>query len=115
MILNKMYHQGADGLGGNDDCGQMSAWYIFSALGFYPVAPASGEYALGSPAVHGAVLRVGEGKTFTVTVKNQSDKNVYVQSARLNGQLLTRPFLPVRDVLAGGTLGFVMGGRPARK
>jgi len=115
MILSKMYHQGPDGLGGNDDCGQMSAWYIFSALGFYPVAPTSGEYALGSPAVHGAVLRVGEGKTFTVTVKNQSDKNVYVQSARLNGKLLTRPFLPVRDVLAGGTLEFVMGGRPARK
>ena len=115
MILSKMYHQDPDGLGGNDDCGQMSAWYIFSALGFYPVAPASGEYALGSPAVHGAVLRVGEGKTFTVTVKNQSDKNVYVQSARLNGKLLTRPFLPVRNVLAGGTLEFVMGGRPARK
>ncbi|WP_223649682.1 GH92 family glycosyl hydrolase [Hymenobacter psoromatis] len=115
MILNKMYHQGADGLGGNDDCGQMSAWYIFSALGFYPVAPASGEYALGSPAVYGATLQVGQGKTFTVTVKNQSDKNVYVQSARLNGQLLTRPFLPVQAVRQGGTLEFVMGGKPARK
>ena len=115
MILNKMYHQGADGLGGNDDCGQMSAWYIFSALGFYPVAPASGEYALGSPAVHGAVLQVGEGKTFTVTVKNQSDKNVYVQSAKLNGKLLARPFLPVSEVRQGGTLEFVMGSKPAKK
>ena len=63
MILNKMYNQGPDGLGGNDDCGQMSAWYIFSALGFYPVAPASGEYALGSPAVYGATLQVGRGQT----------------------------------------------------
>jgi len=114
MILNKMYHQGPDGLGGNDDCGQMSAWYIFSALGFYPVAPASGEYALGSPAVHGATLQVGEGKTFVITVKNQSDKNVYVQSASLNGQRLASPFLPVRAVRQGGTLEFVMGSKPAR-
>ena len=114
MILGKMYHQGADGLGGNDDCGQMSAWYIFSALGFYPVAPASGEYALGSPAVYGAVLQVGEGKTFTVKVKNQSTRNVYVQSVRLNGQLLTRPFLPVAAVRAGGVLEFVMGSKAAK-
>ncbi|MGI4875665.1 MAG: GH92 family glycosyl hydrolase [Janthinobacterium lividum] len=113
MILSKMYHPGPDGLGGNDDCGQMSAWYIFSALGFYPVAPASGEYALGSPAVYGAVLQVGQGKTFTVTVKNQGDENVYVQSARLNGQLLARPFLPVAAVMKGGTLEFVMGSRAA--
>jgi putative alpha-1,2-mannosidase len=93
----------------------MSAWYIFSALGFYPVAPASGEYALGSPAVHGAVLQVGEGKTFTVTVKNQSDKNVYVQSARLNGQLLAKPFLPASAVRQGGTLEFVMGSKPVTR
>ncbi len=109
MILPRMYHPTPDGLGGNDDCGQMSAWYIFSALGFYPVAPGSGEYALGSPAVHGAVLRLENGKTFAVTVKNQGPKNVYVQSARLNGELLARPFLPVAAVMGGGKLEFVMG------
>ncbi|MGI4884130.1 MAG: GH92 family glycosyl hydrolase [Janthinobacterium lividum] len=114
-ILVRQYHPTSDGLGGNDDCGQMSAWYIFSALGFYPVAPASGEYALGSPAVQGAVLRLENGKTFTVTVKNQGPKNVYVQSVRLNGKLLTRPFLPVAEVMQGGELAFVMGAKPARK
>ena len=113
MILDEMYHQGPDGLGGNDDCGQMSAWYIFSALGFYPVAPASGEYALGSPAVYGAVLHLDNGKTFTIIVKNQSDRNVHVRSVKLNGQLLTRPFLPVAEVTKGGTLEFVMGSQPA--
>ena len=109
MILSKMYHQGPDGLGGNDDCGQMSAWYVFSALGFYPVAPASGEYALGSPSVYGAVLHLENGKTFTITVKNQGDKHVYVQSVLLNGFPLKRPFLPVSEVMEGGELTFVMG------
>jgi putative alpha-1,2-mannosidase len=65
--------------------------------------------------VHGATLQVGEGKTFVITVKNQSDKNVYVQSARLNGKLLARPFLPVQEVRQGGTLEFVMGSRPNTK
>ena len=114
-ILARQYHPGPDGLGGNDDCGQMSAWYIFSALGFYPVAPASGQYALGSPLVQGAKLYLGNGKAFTIIVKNQGSKNVYVQSARLNGKLLTRPFLPVAAVMQGGELAFVMGPRPMRK
>ncbi|AWM35250.1 sugar hydrolase [Hymenobacter nivis] len=112
-ILARQYHPGPDGLGGNDDCGQMSAWYIFSALGFYPVAPASGQYALGSPLVQGAKLHLENGKAFIITVKNQGPKNVYVQSARLNGKLLTQPFLPVAEVMQGGELAFVMGARPA--
>jgi predicted alpha-1,2-mannosidase len=111
MILNKMYHPTPDGLGGNDDCGQMSAWYIFSALGFYPVAPASGQYALGSPLVHGAVLHLENGRTLTIQVKNQSAKNVYVQQVTLNGQKLTQPFLAQQDVAKGGTLVFVMSGK----
>ncbi|WP_188556751.1 GH92 family glycosyl hydrolase [Hymenobacter glacieicola] len=113
MILPKMYRPTPDGLGGNDDCGQMSAWYIFSALGFYPVAPGSPEYALGSPAIHGATLRLSTGKTFRITVKNQSDKNVYVKEARLNGQKLTRPFLNHQDILNGGELVFTMAARPS--
>ncbi|WP_022823886.1 GH92 family glycosyl hydrolase [Hymenobacter norwichensis] len=112
MILPKMYRPTPDGLGGNDDCGQMSAWYIFSSLGFYPVAPGSPEYALGSPAVHGATLNLENGNTFRITVKNQSDKNVYVKEVRLNGQKLTRPFLQYADVVKGGELVFTMAGKP---
>ncbi|KAA9339059.1 glycoside hydrolase family 92 protein [Hymenobacter busanensis] len=112
MILPKMYRPTPDGLGGNDDCGQMSAWYIFSALGFYPVAPGSPEYALGSPAVHGATLSLENGKTFRITVRNQSDKNVYVKEARLNGQKLTRPFLTHEAIMNGGELVFTMAARP---
>ncbi|MBW3128589.1 GH92 family glycosyl hydrolase [Hymenobacter profundi] len=112
MILPKMYRPTPDGLGGNDDCGQMSAWYIFSSLGFYPVAPGSPEYALGSPAVYGATINLENGKTFRIKVKNQSDKNVYVKEARLNGQKLTRPFLAYADVVKGGELVFTMAGKP---
>ncbi|UOR06108.1 GH92 family glycosyl hydrolase [Hymenobacter aerilatus] len=112
MILPKMYRPTPDGLGGNDDCGQMSAWYIFSSLGFYPVAPGSPDYALGSPAVHGATINLENGKTFRIKVKNQSDKNVYVKEARLNGQKLTRPFLAYADVVKGGELVFTMAGKP---
>ena len=114
-ILARQYHPTPDGLGGNDDCGQMSAWYLFSALGFYPVAPGSGQYALGSPLVHSAILHLENGQSFTIQVKNQSAKNVYVQQVTLNGQKLTQPFLAQQDVAKGGTLVFVMGARPARK
>ncbi|GAA4042628.1 GH92 family glycosyl hydrolase [Hymenobacter glaciei] len=114
-ILARQYHPTPDGLGGNDDCGQMSAWYIFSALGFYPVAPSSGQYALGSPLVHGATLHLEGGKEFNIQVKNQSPKNVYVQSATLNGQRLAQPFLAQADVAKGGTLVFVMGGKPMKQ
>ncbi|WP_375418036.1 GH92 family glycosyl hydrolase [uncultured Hymenobacter sp.] len=111
MILPKMYRPTPDGLGGNDDCGQMSAWYIFSALGFYPVCPGSPDYALGSPAIHGATLHLENGKTFRIQVKNQSDKNVYVKEARLNGQKLMRPFLAYQDIVNGGELVFTMAGK----
>ncbi|MFD2718852.1 GH92 family glycosyl hydrolase [Hymenobacter monticola] len=114
-ILARQYHPTPDGLGGNDDCGQMSAWYLFSALGFYPVAPGSGQYALGSPLVHGAVLHLENGQSFTIQVKNQSAKNVYVQSVTLNGQKLTQPFLAQQDVAKGGTLVFTMGAKALRK
>jgi len=113
MILPKMYRPTPDGLGGNDDCGQMSAWYIFSSLGFYPVAPGSPDYALGSPAVHGATINLENDKTFRIKVKNQSDKNVYVKEVRLNGQKLTRPFLAYADVMKGGELVFTMAAKPS--
>ena len=108
MIMEKQYRPTPDGLGGNDDCGQMSAWYIFTALGFYPVAPGSVEYALGSPAVNGAVLRLDNGKTFTIEAKGQGEKNVYVKKVTLNGLILNRRYITHEEILNGGNLVFYM-------
>jgi len=115
MILKKMYRNGADGLGGNDDFGQMSAWYIFSSLGFYPVAPGSDEYALGSPLLKNAVLNLENGKTFEVATVNQSDKNVFVSKVLLNGKELSRPFLKHEDVMNGGKITFYMSSKSNKK
>ena len=114
MILKNQYHPTPDGLGGNDDCGQMSAWYIFTALGFYPVAPASGQYMLGSPAIESAVLKLENGKTLTIEAKNQSDKNVYVKKVVLNGQTLKKPYLTYSEIMNGGKLTFYMDDKPAK-
>jgi predicted alpha-1,2-mannosidase len=111
MILKRMYKPTPDGLGGNDDTGQMSAWYIFSSLGFYPVAPGSDQYAIGSPAVNHAVIRVADDKTFTINVKNQSDKNVYIQKITLNGKPHNSLFLSHADIMNGGEITFVMGSK----
>jgi predicted alpha-1,2-mannosidase len=102
------------GLDGDDDCGQMSAWYLFTALGFYPVNPASGEYMIGSPMFGKMSLRLANGKRFTVVAENNSSANVYVQSATLNGKALTRPVIRYEDIMAGSTLHFVMGPKPSR-
>ncbi len=109
MILPLMYKPTPDGLGGNDDTGQMSAWYIFSTLGFYPVAPGSDQYQLGSPAVDGAVIQLPGGKTFTIETVNQSAKNVYVQKVVLNGKVLDRTYLTHGDIMSGGKMVFWMG------
>ncbi|WP_295769641.1 GH92 family glycosyl hydrolase [uncultured Mucilaginibacter sp.] len=111
MILPKMYKPTPDGLGGNDDTGQMSAWFIFTNLGFYPVAPGSDEYALGSPAIHAATVKLPGGKTFTVTAKNQSDKNVYVQKVLLNGKPLEGLNIKHADIMNGGEITFFMGSK----
>jgi predicted alpha-1,2-mannosidase len=112
MIIPKMYKPTTDGLGGNDDCGQMSAWYIFSSLGFYPVAPASGEYSVGSPLVKSARVKLENGKIFEVEAKAQSEANVYVQGVTLNGVPLKKPSLAHADIMKGGKLVFVMGPQP---
>ena len=112
MILEQKYKTGADGLSGNDDFGQMSAWYIFSSLGFYPVAPGSVDYALGSPSITNAVLNLDNGHTFEVVAKNQSAKNVYVEKVELNGEVLTRPFITHDAVMSGGNLTFYMTDKP---
>ena len=115
MILKKQYHPTPDGLGGNDDCGQMSAWYIFSSLGFYPVAPASDQYNLGSPAVNKATIHLESGKTFTIQTKNQSDKNVYVQQVLLNNKTLDRLYITHSEIMNGGSIMFIMGSKPGKK
>ncbi len=115
MILRAMYQTGADGLGGNDDFGQMSAWYLFSALGFYPVAPGSVDYALGSPLVKEATINLENGNTFTVEAQNQSEENVYVSKVLLNGEVLSEPFIQHADIIKGGKLTFIMKRRPNKK
>jgi predicted alpha-1,2-mannosidase len=111
MILKKQYGPAPDGLGGNDDTGQMSAWYIFTALGFYPVAPGSDKYWLGSPAIQSAVLQLDNGKTFRIEARDQSDKNVYVKKILLNGQPLTRRWLTHQEIMDGGVLVFFMSSK----
>ena len=111
-ITKHMYHNKPDGLIGNDDCGQMSAWYIFNSLGFYPVAPGSNTYVIGSPSVKKAVMHLSNGNTFTVLADNLSDENVYIQSAKLNGKDWDKPYITDDALEGGGTLEFVMGPKP---
>ena len=101
------------GLDGDDDCGQMSAWLLFTALGFYPVNPASGDYMIGSPLYQRMSLRLANGKTFRVEAENNSLKNVYIQSATLDGKPLTKPVITWEQLQAGSTLHFVMGAEPS--
>jgi predicted alpha-1,2-mannosidase len=108
-IMDTKYLPAPDGLSGNDDCGQMSAWYIFSALGFYPVAPGSDRYDLGSPLVKNATLELENGKTFTVTAVNQGHQNIYVKKAELNGKRLDRLYITHDEIMQGGRLVFYMG------
>lgn len=113
-ILNMQYKPTADGLGGNDDCGQMSAWYMFSSMGFYPVSPGSDIYSLGSPLVNNAILKLENGKTFTIEAVNQSDKNVYVQKALLNGKEIINHQIRHTDITNGGKLIFYMSPKPKK-
>lgn len=108
MILKNQYHTGADGLGGNDDTGQMSAWYIFSTIGFYPMAPGSPVYQIGSPAVNAATIHLENGKTFSIETKNQNDKNVYIEKIELNGKPLNRLYITHDEIMNGGKMVFYM-------
>ena len=112
-VVTTQYGSKPDSLSGNDDCGQMSAWYIFTCLGFYPVCPGSNEYVLGAPQVPKATMRLSNGKTFTMTAGGLSKENLYVQSVRVNGKPLERPILPHAALENGGTLDFTMGPRPS--
>ena len=112
QVLREMYLDKPDGISGNEDCGQMSAWYIMSALGFYPVSPSSGAYVLGSPLVNKATLHLPQGKTFVMEAKNNGPQNLYIQSAKLNGQPYANAYLLHQDIVAGGTLELTMGPQP---
>jgi predicted alpha-1,2-mannosidase len=111
-VLKTQYGSQPNSLSGNDDCGQMSAWYIFSAMGFYPVCPGSDQYVIGSPALKKAVLRLSNGKKFTIQAEALSEQNIYVQSVTLNGKTWNSPMLPHKELKNGGTLLFKMGPQP---
>jgi predicted alpha-1,2-mannosidase len=111
-IIKTKYINDINGLCGNDDCGQMSAWYIFSNLGFYPVNPCGGEYVLGAPQIEKGTIILPGGKSFSVEAVNFSEENIYVQSVELNGEPYDKKTIFHQDVMNGGTLKFVMGNQP---
>ena len=113
-VLNTMYHDNVDGLSGNEDVGQMSAWYILSSLGFYQVEPAGGRYVFGSPLFDEATMNVGKGKTFRIIAHNNSKENMYIQSVKLNGKPYTRSYIDFKDIVRGGKLEFMMGSKPSK-
>jgi predicted alpha-1,2-mannosidase len=116
-IMRLMYGSDKYGLAfpGMDDQGATSSWYVFGAMGFYPVDPASPDYILGSPLFDEVTLHLGNGKTFVIRAKNNSDKNVYIQSGTLNGKPWNKPWFSHTDIANGGTLVFEMGPRPNLK
>lgn len=111
-ILPRFYHDHPAGLDNNDDLGQMSSWYIFGSLGFYPVCPGSNQYQIGSPAYQKASINLENGKVFTVVAHDNSEKNIFIQSAKLNGKEFTKPFITYDQIKNGGELVFEMGSKP---
>ena len=114
-IMNRMYRNDIRGLGGNDDCGQMPAWYVFSAMGFYPVAPGCDQYVLGAPYMPYLKVTLENGRTIEIKAPGVSDRNRYVQGVRLDGKPLKRLYLTHEELIRGCTLEFEMGPRPDRK
>lgn len=113
-VLKDLYTDQPAGLSGNEDVGQMSAWYILSAMGLYQVEPAGGKYIFGSPIVDEALIQVGNNKTFKVIATNNSKSNIYIQQVLLNGKPYELSFIDFKDIQAGGTLEFVMGNTPSQ-
>ena len=107
-IFNTQYRPEPDGLCGNDDCGQMSAWYMFSAMGFYPVDPVSGNYVFGAPQMPEFVLHLADGKTFTIIAEGLSKEHKYIDSITLNGEPYAKNYISHEDILKGGTLIYKM-------
>ena len=114
-IVDRFYRPEIRGLGGNDDCGQMSAWYIFSVLGFYPVCPGTDQYVLGAPCIPHAMVTLGNGRTLEMKAVGLSARNRYVKSVKLNGKSVERFYLTHAELLEGGVLEFIMAPRPNRR
>lgn len=113
-VMRQLYHAAPDGLCGNEDVGQMSAWYILSSLGLYQVEPSGGRFILGTPLFPKAEVSVGQGKTVRITARNLSDKNIYVQGVRLNGKKYTKTYIDFATLSKGATIEFQMGARPSK-
>ncbi len=111
-IMDEMYHNAPDGLSGNEDCGQMSAWYVFSAMGFYPVCPGSNDYIIGSPEFDDISINLENGNTFKIAAKNNSPENIYIQSVMLNEKPYNKSYISHFDIIKGGELVFEMGNTP---
>ena len=114
-IGSELYKNSPDGLAGNEDCGQMSAWYVLSAMGFYSVTPGLPYYVIGIPLFEKIIINLENGKKFTIIAKNISDKNFYIQSAVLNGKPYSKSYIDYKDILKGGRLVFTMGEKPNKK
>ncbi|MGN7822409.1 GH92 family glycosyl hydrolase [Chitinophaga sp. 22536] len=112
QVMKDFYFDQPEGLAGNEDCGAMSSWYVFSSLGFYPVNPANGVYVMGSPLFDKATVKLQGGKTFTVQTINNSKENIYIQSVTLNGKPYTKSFITHQDLVKGGTMVVTMGNKP---
>ena len=110
----ELYNDSSSGYAGNDDCGEMSAWYVFGALGFYPVNPVSGEYVIGTPMLEEAVIQLPGRKTFTVKAPRKEDNEVYICSMKLNGEKYTENYITHQDIMKGGILEFVMTASPGK-
>jgi len=113
--MNRMYSPNPDGYCGDEDNGQTSAWYVFSAIGFYPVTPATDEYVLGSPVFDKVTLHLSNGKTVNIESKNNSDQNRYIQNMKWNGKNYTKNYINHSELLKGANLQFDMGAEPNKK
>jgi putative alpha-1,2-mannosidase len=113
-LLTEMYKAAPDGIIGNDDCGQMSAWFVFSALGFYPVDPVEAAYVFGAPLFERAQLRVGEGRKLIIEAPGNGPDRPYIQSVRWRGQPWARSWISHAELIEGGTIRFEMGVEPNR-
>ena len=113
-ICTELYSDQPDGLCGNEDCGQMSAWFVLNTIGFYPLNPANGIYNIGTPAFDELTLKLPDSKRFKISAENLSEENFYVQEIKLNGEVLERNWIEHQEIVAGGNLHFVMGPEPKK-
>jgi predicted alpha-1,2-mannosidase len=111
-VMDVLYTAAPDGLCGDEDTGQTSAWYVFSALGFYPVCPGAGQYVIGSPLFNKVTLHLENGNTFRINAKDNSTENVFIKNAKLNDADYTKNFITHTDIMNGGTINFEMDSSP---